>query len=104
MRERSIVKKSEGNGCKCPKLLQEAKPCFTKGCYKWAVSDWSSCTSHKGLCGSGIQQRNISCMAEGGVPVNATHCKPDIDISILPVSNLYINSMLLLPGFHLVEV
>jgi hypothetical protein len=87
IRIRDIVEQPRGNGRKCPDIFEQRKPCFVKGCYTWVVSDWSECTNQKGVCGHGVQTRNVTCEANGGLPVNATNCDPDLNIIILPVSS-----------------
>ncbi|XP_052804646.1 thrombospondin type-1 domain-containing protein 7A-like [Mya arenaria] len=83
VRTRDIVEKPRGNGRKCPPELEQHKPCFLRGCYQWFVSDWSECTNHKGVCGYGVQTRNITCMSSSGLQVNDSNCDPDLDVIIL---------------------
>ncbi|XP_053409281.1 thrombospondin type-1 domain-containing protein 7A-like isoform X2 [Mercenaria mercenaria] len=84
LRMRDIVEEPRGNGRQCPGIFEQRKPCFVQGCYTWIVSDWSECTNQKGVCGHGVQTRNVTCVANGGLPVNGTNCEPDLDIIILP--------------------
>lgn len=39
----------------------------------------------RGVCGSGIQERNVSCVGEDGLPVNSTRCPHDTEKLILKV-------------------
>lgn len=87
---RDTVEEPRGNGRQCPQIFEQQKPCFVQGCYSWIVSPWSKCTNQKGVCGHGVQTRNVTCVASGGLPVNATNCKPDLDIIILPVRNFFL--------------
>ncbi|XP_052094228.1 thrombospondin type-1 domain-containing protein 7B-like isoform X2 [Mytilus californianus] len=82
-RERTIVEQFSRNGRPCPDMLKQKKPCFQQGCYSWTVSVWSNCTSQFGICGHGIQKRNISCMSEDGIALDPSKCSPDLHILIL---------------------
>ena len=44
-RERTVVEQFSRNGRPCPSMLSQKKPCFIRGCYNWAVSEWSNCTA-----------------------------------------------------------
>ncbi|KAL4229485.1 Thrombospondin type 1 repeat-containing protein [Mactra antiquata] len=85
MRIRDIVEEPKGNGRQCPDVFEQKKPCFIEGCYTWLVSPWSECINERGVCGHGIQTRNISCVANGGLTVNSSNCQPDLNIFILPL-------------------
>ncbi|XP_041371854.1 thrombospondin type-1 domain-containing protein 7A-like isoform X2 [Gigantopelta aegis] len=78
-RFRTIVQNGEGNGRLCPTDMQQSKPCFKKGCYRWEVSEWSHCQSTKGVCGIGSQKRNVSCVGEDSLPVSTIRCPLDLE-------------------------
>ncbi|BFZ22563.1 hypothetical protein BsWGS_25602 [Bradybaena similaris] len=85
-RSSSILQAPTGNGRQCPDKLEQTKQCFHHGCYKWYSSDWSHCIISKGACGSGIQERNISCLTDEGRPVNVSRCPIDPEILIMQTS------------------
>ncbi|XP_012942824.1 thrombospondin type-1 domain-containing protein 7A [Aplysia californica] len=78
-RRRTVVQTPIGNGRKCPEKLEQTKPCFYRGCYTWRVSEWSVCMSQKGVCGSGVQDRNVSCIDDDGRAVNSSKCPLDLE-------------------------
>ncbi|KAK3612198.1 hypothetical protein CHS0354_016588 [Potamilus streckersoni] len=81
-RTRAIVQEPQGNGRACPASLQQHKPCLNQGCYSWVVSPWSECTTEVGVCGYGVQTRNVTCVASNGLPVNASRCPPDLNVVV----------------------
>ncbi|GFR75935.1 thrombospondin type-1 domain-containing protein 7B [Elysia marginata] len=83
-RRRSILKHRVGLGRQCPLKLEQTKPCFNKGCYVWSVSGWSSCSTQLGICGVGVQERNVSCLDEQGRPVNSSKCTLDPAKLVMP--------------------
>ncbi|KAL3836955.1 hypothetical protein ACJMK2_022357 [Sinanodonta woodiana] len=81
-RTRAIVQEPQGNGRACPTSLKQNKPCLNQGCYFWVVSPWSECTSEVGVCGYGVQTRNVTCVASSGLPVNSSRCPPDLNVAV----------------------
>ncbi|PVD37229.1 hypothetical protein C0Q70_04224 [Pomacea canaliculata] len=82
-RYRVTVQAPTGNGRKCPGSMDQSRPCFLQGCYRWMVTDWTSCRTQKGVCGQGMQERNVSCVGEDGQPVNSTRCPHDTEKLVL---------------------
>ena len=85
-RQRATVQEPKGNGRVCPTSFNQTRPCFEHGCYTWVVSPWSQCMGAQGVCGYGIQTRNITCVADGGLPVNSSNCAPDPNVVVTKVS------------------
>ncbi|KAL8558647.1 hypothetical protein ACOMHN_022569 [Nucella lapillus] len=83
IRYRTTVQAPIGNGRKCPSNMEEKRPCFKQGCYQWQVTPWSACRTQTGVCGSGLQVRNVSCVGEDGFPVNSSRCPHDTEKLIL---------------------
>ena len=38
-----------------------------------------------GLCGHGVQTRNVTCVADGGLLVNMSNCAPDPSVVVTKV-------------------
>ncbi|KAL5011039.1 hypothetical protein ScPMuIL_013344 [Solemya velum] len=83
LRDRTVLQEPMGNGRSCPQSLSQSKPCFLSGCYKWSITDWSPCTIQKSACGHGVQQRNLTCISEDGLPVNPAQCFPTFNNIIM---------------------
>ncbi|KAK7474871.1 hypothetical protein BaRGS_00033873, partial [Batillaria attramentaria] len=82
-RYRTVVRAPVGNGRKCPDQMEQTRPCFRQGCYNWQVTEWSSCRTQHGVCGSGLQERNVSCVGGDGLPVNSSRCPHDTEKLVL---------------------
>ncbi|XP_033731850.1 thrombospondin type-1 domain-containing protein 7A-like isoform X2 [Pecten maximus] len=83
-RNRSIVQQYIGNGRPCPTILSQAMHCFSRGCYKWEISDWSLCSTQLGVCGHGVQTRNITCRSDNGLVVDSSRCPRDLTTMVSP--------------------
>ncbi|KAK6181753.1 hypothetical protein SNE40_009543 [Patella caerulea] len=87
-RHRTMIQSPIGNGRKCPSTFKQSKPCFLTGCYKWKVSEWSTCLREKGVCGSSFRLRNVTCVGDDGLSVNSSRCPPDLEKLVLTTKEI----------------
>lgn len=58
-------------------MLTDMRHCYNTGTPLFSLQ--------KGACGSGIQERNISCLTDEGRPVNVSQCPIDPEMLIMQV-------------------
>lgn len=79
-RQRYILREPVAFGRPCARQLIQRKPCVLRGCFRWDVTEWTDCFSEKGVCGHGVQTRNITCFGEGRTQVDESFCKSNRSI------------------------
>ncbi|XP_036366484.1 thrombospondin type-1 domain-containing protein 7A isoform X2 [Octopus sinensis] len=82
-RQRYVLKKAVGYGRPCSSQLTQRKPCVLRGCFRWDVTNWTECFTEKGVCGHGVQIRNITCTGEGKTQVDDSFCKANRSIAAI---------------------
>ncbi|GAB1603748.1 thrombospondin type-1 domain-containing protein 7A-like, partial [Argonauta hians] len=81
-RQRHVLQEAVGYGRPCARQLTQMKPCVLRGCFRWDVTEWTECFTEKGVCGHGIQIRNITC-TEGNTQVDDSFCKANRSIAAI---------------------
>ncbi|KAI8778137.1 thrombospondin type-1 domain-containing protein 7A, partial [Biomphalaria glabrata] len=79
LRKRTVLQNPMGNGRKCPEKNEQSKSCYSRGCYRWHVSEWSECSIEMNFCGMGVQERNVSCLSDYNRRVNTSMCSKDLE-------------------------
>nr|XP_037278252.1 thrombospondin type-1 domain-containing protein 7A-like [Rhipicephalus microplus] len=92
VRERFVLRRETPGGQPCPwQSLREVKLCgptgggpwcmlgrnlhYGRGPYRWSTSPWSQCVlAPDARCGSGHQERNVSCVDSKNIPTEPAMC------------------------------
>lgn len=82
-RQRYVLQEAVGLGRPCANQLIQTKPCVLRGCFRWDVTEWTECFAEKGVCGHGVQTRNITCIGEGRTQVGDSFCRANRSIAAI---------------------